>query len=98
MPGMGMLGSLGSSSQMRPGGMPSHPQRPVQSSLRPPPSTQNSQPAGPQVSILGLFCSSQSTLVVVILVKINMCKKFQHFFFICYVFKRFPYFNVLCCL
>ncbi|GMY25164.1 transcription initiation factor TFIID subunit 12 [Fagus crenata] len=37
MPGMGVLGSLGSSSQMRPGGIPvHHPQRPVQSPLRPP--------------------------------------------------------------
>jgi transcription initiation factor TFIID subunit 12 len=52
-----MLGSLGSNSQMRPGGMPSHQQRPVQSSLRPPPSAQNNQPAGSQVSILSLLFS-----------------------------------------
>lgn len=49
MQGMGTLGSFGSNSQMRPGGMPSHQQRPVQSSLRPPPpSAQNNQPAGSQ--------------------------------------------------
>jgi len=52
MQGMGTLGSFGSNSQMRPGGMPSHQQRPVQSSLRPPPpSAQNNQPAGSQVSV-----------------------------------------------
>ncbi|CAK8571400.1 unnamed protein product [Lathyrus sativus] len=48
MQGMGMLGSLGSGSQLRPGGMPSHQQRPVQSSLRPQPPAQNNQPAGSQ--------------------------------------------------
>lgn len=53
MQGMGMLGSLGSSSQMRPSGMPSHTQRPAQSSLRPPPSVQNNQPAGSQQSFQG---------------------------------------------
>ncbi|MED6198959.1 hypothetical protein PIB30_071587 [Stylosanthes scabra] len=42
MQGMGMLGSLGSGSQIRPGGMPAHQQRPVQSSLRPPPPAQSS--------------------------------------------------------
>lgn len=57
MQGMGILGSLGSGSQLRPGGMPSHQQRPVQSSLRPQPPAQNNQPAGSQVSILGLLCS-----------------------------------------
>ena len=36
VPGMGMLGSLGSGAQMRPGAIPAHhQQRPVQSSLRP---------------------------------------------------------------
>ncbi|KAI4348983.1 hypothetical protein L6164_009643 [Bauhinia variegata] len=45
--GMGMLGSLGSSSQMRPGGMPAHQQRPVQSSLRPS-SSPNNQSTGSQ--------------------------------------------------
>lgn len=50
--GMGMLGSLGSSSQMRPGGIPAHhQQRPVQSSLRPP-STPPNQPSTSQVSSL----------------------------------------------
>ncbi|KAK7282215.1 hypothetical protein RIF29_10835 [Crotalaria pallida] len=44
MQGMGMIGSAGSSSQMRPGGMPpAHQQRPVQSSLRPPLPVQNNQ-------------------------------------------------------
>ncbi|KAK7278646.1 hypothetical protein RJT34_23680 [Clitoria ternatea] len=43
MQGMGMLGG----SQMRPTGIPQHQQRPMQSSLRPPPSVQNNQPAGP---------------------------------------------------
>ncbi|KAF3587117.1 hypothetical protein F2Q69_00032067 [Brassica cretica] len=33
--GMGMMGTIGSGSQMRPSGMPQHPQRPAQSSLRP---------------------------------------------------------------
>ncbi|XP_054823599.1 transcription initiation factor TFIID subunit 12-like [Prosopis cineraria] len=45
--GMGMLGSLGSSSQMRPGGMPPHQHRPVQSSLRAP-SAQSNQSTGSQ--------------------------------------------------
>ncbi|KAK4281636.1 hypothetical protein QN277_013104 [Acacia crassicarpa] len=45
--GMGMLGSLGSSSQMRPGGMPTHQHRPVQSSLRAP-SAQSNQSTGSQ--------------------------------------------------
>ncbi|KAE8098529.1 hypothetical protein FH972_016584 [Carpinus fangiana] len=46
--GMGMLGSLGSSSQMRPGGIPAHhQQRPVQSSLRPS-STPTNQPSTSQ--------------------------------------------------
>ncbi|KAB1221301.1 Transcription initiation factor TFIID subunit 12 [Morella rubra] len=47
--GMGMLGSLGSSSsQIRPGGIPAHhQQRPVQSSLRPP-SSPTSQPSTSQ--------------------------------------------------
>ncbi|KAF7818772.1 transcription initiation factor TFIID subunit 12 [Senna tora] len=45
--GMGMLGSLGSSSQMRPGGMSAHQHRPVQSALRPP-SAQNNQSSGSQ--------------------------------------------------
>ncbi|CAL0319763.1 unnamed protein product [Lupinus luteus] len=43
MQGMGMIGSSGSSSQMRPGGMPAHQQRPVQSSIRPPLPPQNNQ-------------------------------------------------------
>ncbi|KAK7345359.1 hypothetical protein VNO77_15962 [Canavalia gladiata] len=43
MQGMGMLGS-----QMRPSGIPSHQQRPVQSSLRPPSTAQNNQPAASQ--------------------------------------------------
>ncbi|KAE9608643.1 hypothetical protein Lal_00020884 [Lupinus albus] len=43
MQGMGILGSSGSSSQMRPGGMPAHQQRPVQSSIRPPLPAQNNQ-------------------------------------------------------
>ncbi|KAG4970674.1 hypothetical protein JHK85_037095 [Glycine max] len=43
--GMGMLGS-----QMRPSGIGSHQQRSVQSSLRPPTSAPNNQPAGSQVS------------------------------------------------
>ncbi|TKY53074.1 Transcription initiation factor TFIID subunit 12 [Spatholobus suberectus] len=41
--GMGMLGS-----QMRPSGIAAHQQRPVQSSLRPPSSAPNNQPAGSQ--------------------------------------------------
>ncbi|KAL9318975.1 hypothetical protein ACSQ67_015492 [Phaseolus vulgaris] len=41
--GMGMLGS-----QMRPGGIAAHQQRPVQSSLRPPSSAPNTQPGGSQ--------------------------------------------------
>ncbi|XP_028782357.1 transcription initiation factor TFIID subunit 12-like [Neltuma alba] len=45
--GMGMLGSLGSSSQMRPGGMPTHQHRPIQSSLRAP-SAQSNQSTGSQ--------------------------------------------------
>ena len=46
MQGTGMLGS-----QMRPSGIGAHQQRPVQSSLRPPPpSAPNNQPAGSQVS------------------------------------------------
>lgn len=49
-----MLGSLGSSSQMRPGGMPAHQHRPVQSSLRPP-SAQNNQSTASQVSIFPLL-------------------------------------------
>lgn len=52
-----MLGSLGSSSQMRPGGMSSHQQRPVQSSLRPPSTAQNNQPAGSQVSGFWVYFS-----------------------------------------
>ena len=53
-----MLGSLGSGSQMRPGGMPAaHQQRPVQSSLRPPASAQNNQTTGSQVSVCFLLCS-----------------------------------------
>ncbi|WRX24051.1 Transcription initiation factor TFIID subunit 12 domain - like 1 [Theobroma cacao] len=45
--GMGMVGSsIGSSSQMRPGGLSAHhQQRPVQSSLRPPSSTNSQSPA-----------------------------------------------------
>lgn len=50
--GMGMLGSLGSSSQMRPGGIPiHHQQRHTQSSLRQP-STPNNQSPSSQVSTL----------------------------------------------
>ena len=50
MQGMGVLGSLGSSPQMRPGGIPvHHPQRPVQSPLRPPAPPTN-QPSTSQVS------------------------------------------------
>jgi len=41
-----MLGS-----QMRPGGIAAHQQRPVQSSLRPPSSAPNTQPGGSQVSV-----------------------------------------------
>nr|XP_023871934.1 transcription initiation factor TFIID subunit 12 [Quercus suber] len=45
MPGIGMLGSLGSSSQLRPAGISAHhPQRPVQSSLRPQSSPTNQAP------------------------------------------------------
>lgn len=41
--GIGMMGTLGSGSQMRPSGMAQHQQRPTQSSLRPAssPSTQS---------------------------------------------------------
>lgn len=43
---VGMVGSLGSSSQMRPGGVSvHHQQRPVQSSLRPPSTSNNQSPA-----------------------------------------------------
>ncbi|KAI4300451.1 hypothetical protein L6164_033829 [Bauhinia variegata] len=45
--GIGMLGSLGSTSQMRPGGIPANQQRPVQSSLRPL-SSPNNQSTGSQ--------------------------------------------------
>ncbi|KAJ4705182.1 transcription initiation factor TFIID subunit 12 [Melia azedarach] len=59
MQGVGVMGSLGSSSQMRPGGISAqhHQQRPVQqSSLRPPPSSPNSpSPAMPNFQGQGLM-------------------------------------------
>lgn len=54
MQGVGVMGSLGSSSQMRPGGISAqhHQQRPVQqSSLRPPPSSPNSPSPAMPVSL-----------------------------------------------
>lgn len=64
MPGMGMLGSLGSGAQMRPGGIPTHhQQRPVQSPLRPVSSPSN------------LLPSSQVSLFAFIFIKLELkCK------------------------
>ncbi|KAK6942617.1 Transcription initiation factor TFIID subunit 12 domain [Dillenia turbinata] len=46
---IGMIGSLGSGSQLRPSGMPAHQQqRPVQSPMRPPQPTPNPQPSPAQ--------------------------------------------------
>ncbi|RVX11944.1 Transcription initiation factor TFIID subunit 12 [Vitis vinifera] len=55
--GMGMMGTLGSGSQMRPGGISAHhQQRPVQSSLRPQSTVNNQSPAtqiyGPQMHLV----------------------------------------------
>ncbi|XVF55688.1 hypothetical protein PTKIN_Ptkin06aG0056900 [Pterospermum kingtungense] len=70
MQGMGITSSIGSSSQMRPGGISAqHQQRPLQSSLRPP-SSPNSQPPATQnfqghglmrVSAVGSSTTPQST-------------------------------------
>lgn len=55
--GTGMMGSLGSASAMRPGGVPAQlQQRPVQSSLRPQ-ANPNTQPPNTQVSDLLLICA-----------------------------------------
>ncbi|KAJ4834957.1 hypothetical protein Tsubulata_004100 [Turnera subulata] len=49
MQGVGMMGPMSSSSQMRPVGIPSHhQQRPVQASMRPPPASPNSPSPNPQ--------------------------------------------------
>lgn len=48
--GMGMMGTIGSGSQMRPSGMTQHQQRPAQSSLRPASSPSSSSPV-PQVGV-----------------------------------------------
>ncbi|KAL2250759.1 transcription initiation factor TFIID subunit 12 [Sesamum indicum] len=45
MPGMGMTGSLGTTSSMRPSGVPSHQLRPSQSSLRPQTTPSSQSPA-----------------------------------------------------
>ncbi|XP_062117568.1 transcription initiation factor TFIID subunit 12 [Humulus lupulus] len=54
--GMGMLGSINSSSQMRPGGIPAHhQQRPVQSSLRPVSTPSNQLPSSQNYQGPGLL-------------------------------------------
>lgn len=53
--GMGMMGTIGSGSQMRPSGMPQHPQRPAQSSLRPASSPSSPSPV-PQVGAFECSC------------------------------------------
>lgn len=53
--GIGMMGTLGSGSQMRPSGMAQHQQRPVQSSLRPA-SSPSSQAPVPQVGVFNCSC------------------------------------------
>lgn len=53
--GIGMMGTLGSGSQMRPSGMAQHQQRPTQSSLRPA-SSPSTQPPVTQVCFFDAFC------------------------------------------
>lgn len=52
----GMMGTIGSGSQMRPSGiMPQHQQRPGQASLRPASSPSSPSPV-PQVGVLNVLC------------------------------------------
>ncbi|KAJ0028105.1 hypothetical protein Pint_35995 [Pistacia integerrima] len=71
--GMGMIGSLGSGAQLRPGGISvqHHQQRPTQqSSLRPPPSPPSSQPPATQVRN-GPFWNSAFVLIFNYIIILN---------------------------